>query len=69
METIKFVNVLQLFESHGWVLEGIYKIHRVFINPKDNKILPWTIPVKNGKVDSYYYIEIKRFFDNENEGS
>ncbi len=69
MENISFEKVLKLFELNKWVLEKLWGNRRVFIDPKDKKKLPWSIPVHDKKVSVEYYNKIRDFFENENKNS
>ena len=69
MQGIPFEKVLELFESHGWVLKECWGDHRVFIDPNDIKKLPWLFPVRDRKVSIEYYNRILRFFEDENKNT
>ena len=49
---IEFEEVLNLFESKGFVLQKVWGDYRVFVRNPDE--LPWLIPVSNGKVGIDY---------------
>ena len=66
MESVSFEKVLELFESHGWVLENLWGNYRVFIDSNDKEKLPWLIPVHEKKVNIEYYNKVLKYFENEN---
>ena len=59
-ESIKFEEVLELFESNGWVLQRIFGNFRVFREPKED--FYWTIPVNDGKVNYEIGRQVKEYF-------
>ena len=64
-QNVDFVEVLKLFESHGWKLYRIDKPYRVFLSGKDE--LPWLIPVHDKKVDAEYVEKFKEFLEERSE--
>ncbi len=62
-EAIKFEEVLELFESNGWVLQRTFGKNRVFREPKED--FYWTIPVNDGKVNNEIGRQVKEYFKEE----
>ncbi len=62
-ESMNFKEVLELFESNGWVLQRIYGNSRVFREPKED--FYWTIPVNKGKVNYEIGQQVKEYFKDE----
>ena len=60
----EFEEIVDLFESHGWVLQKIYKPYRVFIKKGE---LPWMIPVHEGKVNNEYVKKINDYFESKGQ--
>ena len=61
---VHFQEVLELFESHGWKLQKIYELYRVFVKEGE---LPWLIPVHDKKVDIEYVEKFKQFLKDRGE--
>ncbi len=74
-ESWSFEEVLKLFESEGYELYPVvsddykpegWKVdwseQRIFRHPDDPSAWPFTIPVKNRKVDIYYVEKIQQYF-------
>ena len=61
---VDFEKVLELFESHGWKLQRIYELYRVFVKQGE---LPWLIPVRNRKVGAEYVEKFKEFLNDRGE--
>ena len=64
MKSYSFHQVLELFQSHGWKLQKIYKPYRVFVREGE---LPWLIPVHDKKVDAEYVKKFKEFLKERRE--
>ncbi len=64
MKSVDFCQVLELFESHGWKLQRIWKPYRVFV--KEGELL-FLIPVRNKKVDIVYVKRFKEFLKERGE--
>ena len=60
----QFIDVLDLFESHGWKLQKIYEPYRVFVKQGE---FPWLIPVHDKKVDVEYVKKFKEFLGERGE--
>lgn len=58
MAEVPFKDVLELLESHGWVLQRIWSPYFVFVH-RDQE-LPLLIPVHDKKVSDAYVQKIKR---------
>lgn len=58
---VKFQEVLELFECHGWKLKKIWEPYRVFT--KDGEPLPFLIPVHNQEVDIKYVEKFKELLE------
>ena len=59
-DNFEFEEILELFESHGWVLQKIYAPYRVFMKEGE---LPFLIPVHEGKVSYEYVKKINDYFE------
>ena len=62
-ESIKFEEILELFESNGWVLQRIFRNYRVFREPKED--FYWTILVNDEKVNYEIARQIKEYFKDQ----
>jgi len=63
MSDIPFSEVLELLESHGWVLQRTWPPYFVFLHP--DHPLPLLIPVYEKKVSDRYVEKIKRLLAEE----
>ena len=61
-DRVAFVEVLQLLESHGWKLTGIWRPYLVFTKSGH---LPILIPVHDRKVDIEYVRKINEILGRE----
>lgn len=61
MDSFPFSEVLELLESHGWVLQRTWPPYFVFVHPDHE--LPLLIPVHDKKVSDVYVQKIKWLLD------
>jgi len=63
MPDLPFSEVLDLLESHGWVLQRTWPPYFVFVHPDHE--LPFLIPVYDKKVSDAYVEKIKKLISEE----
>ena len=61
MSDVPFSDVLELLESHGWVLQRTWPPYFVFVHPDHE--LPLLIPVHEKRVSHAYVEKIKRIIE------